>query len=192
MAGGGMFGGAGAFWATRALEVVKRNDSPGLLWKRIKLTTTRKNNAKKRLKRLWQSKREQRGHLDWRRNRQDYSIRIIALCAVCSRSEGCEGAVVDEAMRRVAVVVVAEVGKLMSRRRGCRCANGDEDDESGEAAVREDNTAAAPCRCSGKKSTGDVEMLRRAPLSNATTSGGVDHRQRHCGLREATQRHPKA
>uniref|UniRef100_J3NDD0 Uncharacterized protein n=1 Tax=Oryza brachyantha TaxID=4533 RepID=J3NDD0_ORYBR len=53
MAGGGLFG--GAFWATRALEVVKRNDSPGLLWKRIKLTTTRKNNAKKRLKRLWQS-----------------------------------------------------------------------------------------------------------------------------------------
>jgi hypothetical protein len=52
MAGGGMLG--GAFWATRALEVVKRNDSPGLLWKRIKLTTTRKNNAKKRLKRLWQ------------------------------------------------------------------------------------------------------------------------------------------
>jgi hypothetical protein len=52
MAGGGLLG--GAFWATRALEVVKRNDSPGLLWKRIKLTTTRKNNAKKRLKRLWQ------------------------------------------------------------------------------------------------------------------------------------------
>ncbi|ONM32332.1 hypothetical protein Zm00014a_036236 [Zea mays] len=52
MAVGGLLG--GAFWATRALEVVKRNDSPGLLWKRIKLTTTRKNNAKKRLKRLWQ------------------------------------------------------------------------------------------------------------------------------------------
>ena len=52
MASGGLLG--GAFWATRALEVVKRNDSPGLLWKRIKLTTTRKNNAKKRLKRLWQ------------------------------------------------------------------------------------------------------------------------------------------
>jgi len=52
MAAGGLLG--GAFWATRALEVVKRNDSPGLLWKRIKLTTTRKNNAKKRLKRLWQ------------------------------------------------------------------------------------------------------------------------------------------
>ena len=52
MAGGGLLG--GAFWATRALEVVKRNDGPGLLWKRIKLTTTRKNNAKKRLKRLWQ------------------------------------------------------------------------------------------------------------------------------------------
>uniref|UniRef100_A0A0E0MMB2 Uncharacterized protein n=1 Tax=Oryza punctata TaxID=4537 RepID=A0A0E0MMB2_ORYPU len=55
MAGGGLFAGAGAFWATRALDVVKRNDSPGLLWKRIKLTTTRKNNAKKRLKRLWQN-----------------------------------------------------------------------------------------------------------------------------------------
>ncbi|RLN30330.1 uncharacterized protein C2845_PM05G18290 [Panicum miliaceum] len=54
MAGGGLLG--GAFWATRALEVVKRNDGPGLLWKRIKLTTTRKNNAKKRLKRLWQAK----------------------------------------------------------------------------------------------------------------------------------------
>uniref|UniRef100_A0A804N3Y1 Uncharacterized protein n=1 Tax=Zea mays TaxID=4577 RepID=A0A804N3Y1_MAIZE len=53
MAVGGLLG--GAFWATRALEVVKRNDSPGLLWKRIKLTTTRKNNAKKRLKRLWQN-----------------------------------------------------------------------------------------------------------------------------------------
>ncbi|CAN6342838.1 unnamed protein product, partial [Urochloa humidicola] len=53
MAGRGMLG--GAFWATRALEVVKRNDGPGLLWKRIKLTTTRKNNAKKRLKRLWQN-----------------------------------------------------------------------------------------------------------------------------------------
>ncbi|KAG2620722.1 hypothetical protein PVAP13_3NG213100 [Panicum virgatum] len=55
MAGGGLLG--GAFWATRALEVVKRNDGPGLLWKRIKLTTTRKNNAKKRLKRLWQMRR---------------------------------------------------------------------------------------------------------------------------------------
>ncbi|KAK3139769.1 hypothetical protein QOZ80_5AG0389850 [Eleusine coracana subsp. coracana] len=53
MPGGGLLG--GAFWATRALEVVKRNDGPGLLWKRIKLTTTRKNNAKKRLKRLWQN-----------------------------------------------------------------------------------------------------------------------------------------
>uniref|UniRef100_A0A0E0B574 Uncharacterized protein n=1 Tax=Oryza glumipatula TaxID=40148 RepID=A0A0E0B574_9ORYZ len=29
-----------------------------------------------------QSKREQRGHLDWRRNRQECSIRMIALCAV--------------------------------------------------------------------------------------------------------------
>uniref|UniRef100_A0A0E0GGH8 Uncharacterized protein n=1 Tax=Oryza nivara TaxID=4536 RepID=A0A0E0GGH8_ORYNI len=33
---------------------------------------------------------------------------------------------------------------------------------------------------------GDVAMLRRAPLSIATTSGGVDHRQRHYGPRGAT------
>lgn len=50
MAGMGM----GAFWGTRVMEVVKRNNSPGLLWKRIKLTGTRKNNAKKRLRRIWQ------------------------------------------------------------------------------------------------------------------------------------------
>ncbi|KAL6011712.1 hypothetical protein ACLOJK_002176 [Asimina triloba] len=42
------------FGATRVLEIVKRNDSPGLLWKKIKLTTTRKANAKKRLLRVWQ------------------------------------------------------------------------------------------------------------------------------------------
>uniref|UniRef100_A0A0E0MU46 Uncharacterized protein n=1 Tax=Oryza rufipogon TaxID=4529 RepID=A0A0E0MU46_ORYRU len=76
-------------------------------------------------------------------------------------------------------------------RRGCRCVNGDEDDESGEAAVREDNTAAAPCRCSDEKSTGDVAMLRRAPLSTATTSGGVDHRRRHCGPRGRRSGNPK-
>uniref|UniRef100_A0A0E0IQN1 Uncharacterized protein n=1 Tax=Oryza nivara TaxID=4536 RepID=A0A0E0IQN1_ORYNI len=34
-----------------------------------------------------------------------------------SQSDGCEGAVVDEVVRRVAVVVVAEVRKLMSRER---------------------------------------------------------------------------
>ncbi|THU53325.1 hypothetical protein C4D60_Mb10t13220 [Musa balbisiana] len=50
-----MAGFMGAFWGTRALEIVKRNNSPGLLWKRIKLTTTRKNNAKKRLRRVWQN-----------------------------------------------------------------------------------------------------------------------------------------
>uniref|UniRef100_A0A0E0II04 Uncharacterized protein n=1 Tax=Oryza nivara TaxID=4536 RepID=A0A0E0II04_ORYNI len=77
------------------------------------------------------------------------------------------------------------------RRRGCRCANGDEDDESGEAAVREDNTAAAPYRCSGEKSTGDVAMLRRAPLSTATTSGGMDHRRQHCGPRGRRSGNPK-
>ncbi|KAK9104083.1 hypothetical protein Scep_020927 [Stephania cephalantha] len=44
----------GAFWGTRAMEIVKKHDSGGLVWKRIKLTTTRKANAKKRLRRVWQ------------------------------------------------------------------------------------------------------------------------------------------
>ncbi|KAL2345571.1 hypothetical protein Fmac_006856 [Flemingia macrophylla] len=47
-------GGAGAFWGTRVMEIVKKHDSGGLVWKRIKLTTTRKANAKKRLHRVWQ------------------------------------------------------------------------------------------------------------------------------------------
>ncbi|PKU74505.1 uncharacterized protein LOC110107378 [Dendrobium catenatum] len=47
--------GFGALWGTRVLQIVRRNDSPGLLWKKIKLTTTRKNNAKKRLRRVWQN-----------------------------------------------------------------------------------------------------------------------------------------
>uniref|UniRef100_A0A9I9EL10 Uncharacterized protein n=1 Tax=Cucumis melo TaxID=3656 RepID=A0A9I9EL10_CUCME len=46
---------AGAFWGTRVLEIVKKHDSGGLVWKRIKLTTTRKANAKKRLHRVWQA-----------------------------------------------------------------------------------------------------------------------------------------
>jgi hypothetical protein len=63
-----------------------------------------------------QSKREQRGHLDWRRNRQECSTRDSPLChSRCSQSEGCERAVVDEVVRRVAVVDIAKVGKLMSR-----------------------------------------------------------------------------
>ncbi|GAU12882.1 hypothetical protein TSUD_73690 [Trifolium subterraneum] len=45
----------GAFWGTRVMEVVKKHDSGGLVWKRIKLTTTRKANAKKRLLRVWQN-----------------------------------------------------------------------------------------------------------------------------------------
>ncbi|XP_010248009.1 PREDICTED: uncharacterized protein LOC104590932 [Nelumbo nucifera] len=45
----------GAFWATRVLEIVKKHDSGGLVWKRIKLTCTRKANAKKRLLRVWQN-----------------------------------------------------------------------------------------------------------------------------------------
>ncbi|RRT79201.1 hypothetical protein B296_00016621, partial [Ensete ventricosum] len=43
----------GTFWGTRVLEIVKRNNSSGLLWKRIKLTITCKNNAKKCLHRVW-------------------------------------------------------------------------------------------------------------------------------------------
>jgi len=43
------------FWGTRVMEIVKKHDSGGLVWKRIKLTTTRKANAKKRLLRVWQN-----------------------------------------------------------------------------------------------------------------------------------------
>ncbi|GMI79811.1 hypothetical protein like AT1G27435 [Hibiscus trionum] len=50
-----MAGGIGAFWGTRVLEIVKKHDSGGLVWKRIKLTSTRKANAKKRLRRVWQN-----------------------------------------------------------------------------------------------------------------------------------------
>ncbi|KAL5827172.1 hypothetical protein ACOSQ3_019008 [Xanthoceras sorbifolium] len=46
---------AGAFWGTRVMEIVKKHDSGGLVWKRIKLTPTRKANAKKRLRRVWQN-----------------------------------------------------------------------------------------------------------------------------------------
>uniref|UniRef100_A0A2N9I585 Reverse transcriptase zinc-binding domain-containing protein n=1 Tax=Fagus sylvatica TaxID=28930 RepID=A0A2N9I585_FAGSY len=46
--------GPGAFWGTRVMEIVKKHDSGGLVWKRIKLTPTRKANAKKRLLRVWQ------------------------------------------------------------------------------------------------------------------------------------------
>ncbi|KAF3653424.1 putative NAC transcription factor 29-like, partial [Capsicum annuum] len=45
----------GAFLGTRVMEIVKKHDSGGLVWKRIKLTTTRKANAKKRLRRVWQN-----------------------------------------------------------------------------------------------------------------------------------------
>lgn len=44
----------GAFCGTRVLEIVKKHDSGGLLWKKIKLTSTRKANAKKRVRRCWQ------------------------------------------------------------------------------------------------------------------------------------------
>uniref|UniRef100_A0A0E0NHD3 Uncharacterized protein n=1 Tax=Oryza rufipogon TaxID=4529 RepID=A0A0E0NHD3_ORYRU len=52
-------------------------------------------------------------------------------------------------------------------------------------------TAAAPCRCSGEKSTGGEATLRRAPLSVATANGGVDHRQRHCGPRRRHSGNPE-
>ncbi|CAN6472409.1 unnamed protein product [Victoria cruziana] len=47
--------GFGFFVATRVMEIVKKHDSGGLVWKRIKLTSTRKANAKKRLRRVWQN-----------------------------------------------------------------------------------------------------------------------------------------
>ncbi|XVE92665.1 hypothetical protein REPUB_Repub01dG0119000 [Reevesia pubescens] len=50
-----MGGIGGAFWGTRVMEIVKKHDSGGLVWKRIKLTSTRKANAKKRLHRVWQN-----------------------------------------------------------------------------------------------------------------------------------------
>ncbi|XVE66127.1 hypothetical protein DITRI_Ditri08aG0055700 [Diplodiscus trichospermus] len=50
-----MAGRIGAFWGTRVMEIVKKHDSGGLVWKRIKLTSTRKANAKKRLHRVWQN-----------------------------------------------------------------------------------------------------------------------------------------
>ncbi|VVB15100.1 unnamed protein product [Arabis nemorensis] len=50
-----MGGGMGAFWGSRVMEIVKKHDSGGLVWKRIKLTSTRKANAKTRLRRVWQN-----------------------------------------------------------------------------------------------------------------------------------------
>ncbi|MBA0868550.1 hypothetical protein Goshw_015569 [Gossypium schwendimanii] len=47
---------AGAFWGTRVMEIVKKHDFGDLVWKRIKLTSTRKANAKKHLHRIWQKK----------------------------------------------------------------------------------------------------------------------------------------
>ncbi|MFQ6629074.1 hypothetical protein Gotur_006575 [Gossypium turneri] len=36
------------------MEIVKKHNSGDLVWKRIKLTSTRKANAKKHLHRVWQ------------------------------------------------------------------------------------------------------------------------------------------
>ncbi|MFQ6620237.1 hypothetical protein Gotur_000383 [Gossypium turneri] len=45
---------ARAFWGTRVMELVKKHESGDLVWKRIKLTSTRKVKAKKRLHCIWQ------------------------------------------------------------------------------------------------------------------------------------------
>uniref|UniRef100_A0A0D9Z8X6 Pre-mRNA-processing factor 19 n=1 Tax=Oryza glumipatula TaxID=40148 RepID=A0A0D9Z8X6_9ORYZ len=45
-------------------------------------------------------------------------------CSRCSQSEGCEGAVVEVAIRRVAVVDVAEVGSRCRGSRAAECAGG--------------------------------------------------------------------
>ncbi|KAG8489363.1 hypothetical protein CXB51_017502 [Gossypium anomalum] len=45
---------ARAFWGTRVMEIVKKHNSGDLAWKRIKLSSTRKANAKKRLHCVWQ------------------------------------------------------------------------------------------------------------------------------------------
>ncbi|KAK5819804.1 hypothetical protein PVK06_024828 [Gossypium arboreum] len=45
---------ARVFWGTRVMEIVKKHDSGDLVWKRIKLTSTRKANAKKCLHCVWQ------------------------------------------------------------------------------------------------------------------------------------------
>ncbi|MFQ6647855.1 hypothetical protein Gotur_021013 [Gossypium turneri] len=47
-----------AFWGTRVMEIVKKHDSGGLVWKIIKLTSTHKAKAKKRLHCVWQGKYE--------------------------------------------------------------------------------------------------------------------------------------
>ncbi|KAK7394104.1 hypothetical protein VNO78_14623 [Psophocarpus tetragonolobus] len=44
----------GFCFMTRVIEIVKKRDSGGLVWKRIKLTTTLKANAEKRIPRVWQ------------------------------------------------------------------------------------------------------------------------------------------
>ncbi|KAG6496481.1 uncharacterized protein LOC121993005 [Zingiber officinale] len=50
-----MSGFMGAFWGTRALEIIQRFNSAGKPWKRIRITGTRRSNAKKRLRRIWQN-----------------------------------------------------------------------------------------------------------------------------------------
>uniref|UniRef100_A0A0E0LAR3 Uncharacterized protein n=1 Tax=Oryza punctata TaxID=4537 RepID=A0A0E0LAR3_ORYPU len=54
-------------------------------------------------------------------------------------------------------------------RRGCRCTDSDENDESGEAAGRH---SCSSMSMQQRESTGDEAMLRRASLSITTTNGG--------------------
>uniref|UniRef100_A0A0E0QHH2 Uncharacterized protein n=1 Tax=Oryza rufipogon TaxID=4529 RepID=A0A0E0QHH2_ORYRU len=121
----------------------------------------------------------------------------IPLChSRCSQSEGCEEAVVDESVRRVAMVDVVEIG----------CADVEPGDAAARLEVNEEdperlmmtsadnevvnartvmNTTKAAklwskgttqlqllCRCSSMNSTGGEAMLRRAPLSIPIANGG--------------------
>ncbi|GMP30014.1 hypothetical protein CsSME_00004868 [Camellia sinensis var. sinensis] len=59
------------------MEIVKKHDSGGLVWKRIKLTTTRKANAKKRLLRVWQSC----GHV-WNHSSENLVPVVLRRCII--------------------------------------------------------------------------------------------------------------
>ncbi|XP_054779206.1 uncharacterized protein LOC129287074 [Prosopis cineraria] len=62
---------ANAYWDSRGLEIVKKHDSRGLIRKRMKLTSTRKANAKKLLHRvcalifLLEDARAEGGYIYW-------------------------------------------------------------------------------------------------------------------------------
>ncbi|KAG4195265.1 hypothetical protein ERO13_A06G101502v2 [Gossypium hirsutum] len=47
---------AAAFWGIRVMGIVKKHDFGDLIWKKIKLTSTRKANAKEHLHLIFQIK----------------------------------------------------------------------------------------------------------------------------------------